>query len=84
MIFAAKCRDYWDAISMRAGRATNRPETVDRDGFNASVSDSGGVVWSAFGPREDEKRPQTMRTSERQTPKGHKAFRRMVGVARTP
>ncbi len=43
-----------------------------------------GLVWSAFGPREGEKRPQTMRTSDRRKPKGRKDYNRIANGARTP
>ncbi len=42
------------------------------------------VSWSTFGPREDEKRQQTVRTSERRNPKGHKGVRRISKVGRPP
>jgi hypothetical protein len=48
------------------------------------LSNPGSLVWSAFGPREDEKRPQSVRTSERRKPKGHKDYSQIACVARTP
>jgi len=48
------------------------------------LSNPGSLVWSAFGPREDEKRPQTVRINERRTLKGHEGFYRIANVRRTP
>jgi hypothetical protein len=88
---AAWSRDAWIGGSCRAsGRAWIRRSRVDiclENGMVAStkrLSNLGSLVWSAFGPREDAKRPQIARTGERREPKGYKGFRRIASVGCTP
>ena len=63
---------------VEASRIAHLATKSTESGPRVSDRPNDSLVWSAFGPREDEKRPQTVRTSERRKPKGRKGFRRIA------